>query len=218
MLNLPDRTLYNKRIPKNKFYKVIGTDNKLESKFTHEVDYIIWKHKLSRDTINLEPTKEVEEIQVFEVFLKTMDLSVEVLENIDRVIPYPILYILRFADRVKLSIAYKEKNKFDENRMVIHSYYETDWVSENELNFKILLGINLKDVYDNIIRQLLPLKSKGNVEIGDLIELNQRTEKLKKEIDTLERKMQRERQFNKKVDINRELRKKIRELDSLKAK
>ena len=218
MLNLPSRSIYNKRIPKNKFYKIIGTDNRLETKFTQELDYIIWKHKLSKETTNLESTKEVEEIQVFEVFLKTMDLSVEVLENIDRVIPYPILYILRFADKVKLSIAYKEKNKLDENKMVIHSYYETDWVREEELNFEILSGITLKDVYDNIIRQLLPLKSKGNEDIEDLIELNQRIEKLKKEIDTLEKKVQREKQFNKEVEKKKELRKKIRELDNLRAK
>jgi hypothetical protein len=217
MLSLPKRTLYNKKIPKNKFYKEIGTDSKLESKFIQEVDYIVWKHKLSKETTNLEPTKEVEEIQVFEVFLKTEDLSKEVLENIDRVIPYPILYILRFNDKIKLVIAYKEKNKLDENRMVIHSYYETEWIKEDEMNIDILSGLTLKDVYDNIIRQLLPIENAED-DIEDLIELNQRIEALKKDIEKLEKKMYREKQFNKKVDINRELRSKIKELNSLTTK
>lgn len=218
MLSLPKRTLYDKKIPKNKFYKEIGTDSKLESKFIHEVDYIVWKHKLSKETTNLEPTKEVEEIQVFEVFLKTENLSKGVLENIDRVIPYPILYILRFNDKNKLVIAYKEKNKLDENRMVIHSYYETKWVKEDEINIDILSGLTLKDVYDNIIRQLLPIESNIEDDIEDLIELNQRIEALKKDIEKLEKKMHREKQFNKKVDINRELRSKIKELNSLATK
>lgn len=217
MLSLPKRTLYDKKIPKNKFYKEIGTDSKLESKFIHEVDYIVWKHKLSKETTNLEPTKEVEEIQIFEVFLKTEDLSKEVLENIDRVIPYPILYILRFNDKNKLVIAYKEKNKLDENRMVIHSYYETKWVKEDEINIDILSGLTLKDVYDNIIRQLLPIENTED-DIEDLIELNQRIEALKKDIEKLEKRMHREKQFNKKVDINRELRSKIKELNSLATK
>lgn len=136
------------------------------------------------------------------------------MENIDRVIPYPILYILRFNDRIKLTIAYKEKNKLDENRMVIHSYYETEWIKEDEMNIDILSGLTLKDVYDNIIRQLLPIE---NIEddIEDLIELNQRIEALKKDIEKLEKRMHREKQFNKKVDINRELRSKIKELNSL---
>lgn len=217
MLSLPKRTLYDKKIPKNKFYKEIGTDSKLESKFIHEVDYIVWKHKLSKETTNLEPTKEVEEIQVFEVFLKTENLSKGVLENIDRVIPYPILYILRFNDKNKLVIAYKEKNKLDENRMVIHSYYETKWVKEDEINIDILSGLTLKDVYDNIIRQLLPIENTED-DIEDLIELNQRIEALKKDIEKLEKRMHREKQFNKKVDINRELRSKIKELNSLATK
>lgn len=215
MLNLPKRTLYNKRIPKNKFYKVIGTDNKLESRFTHEVQNIIWKHKLSKETTNLEATKEVEEIQVFEIFLKEESLSKEVLENIDRVIPYPILYILYYNGKIKLTIAYKEKNKLDENRMVIHSYYETDWMKEEELDIEILTGLTLKDVYENLIRQLLPIESLKDKDIGDLIELHQTIEKLDREIEVLEKRMYREKQFNKKVEINRELRRMKKELEEL---
>lgn len=215
MLNLPERTIYKKRIPKNKFYNKINADSKLESMFREEVDYIIWKHKLSEETTNLDSTEEVQEIQVFEVFLKTGELSREVLENIDRVIPYPILYILRYRDKVKLSMAYKERNKTDENKMVIKSYYETKWMKEYELDFNIISGLTLKDVYDNILRQLIPIQSSIEEDIEDVIELNEKIEKLKREIEILEKKINREKQFNKKVEINRKVRKKIKELDGL---
>lgn len=215
MLNLPERTLYKKRISKNKFYSKINVDSKLESMFREEVDYIIWKHKLSEETTNIESTDEVQEIQVFEVFLKTGELSREVLENIDRVIPYPILFMLRYGDKVKLSISYKERNKTDENKMVIKSYYETNWMKEEDLDFNIISGLTLKDVYDNILRQLLPIKSSIEENIEDIIELNEKIEKLKREISILEKKVIREKQFNKKVELNRELRMKAKELDSL---
>ncbi len=215
MLNLPERTLYNRRIPKNKLYSQIKADSKLESMFVNEVDHIVWKYKLSEETTNLAGTKEVQEIQVFEIYLKGKDLSKEVLENIDKVIPYPILYVLLYEDKVKLTIAYKERNKIDENRMVINSYYETTWVEEDELDFQLLSGLTLKDVYDNILRQLIPIESSINEKIEDVIELNKRVETLKREIESLEKKVIREKQFNKKVEINRELRRKTKELNSL---
>ena len=215
MLNLPERTYLGRKIPKNKFYSKINADNKLESKFIKEVDNIIWKYKLSEETTNLESTTEVEEIQIFEISLKTQELSKEVLENIDRVIPYPILFILRYEDKAKLTIGYKERNKTDENRMVIHSYYESSWLKEDELKIDILLGLTLKDVYDNIIRQLMPIESSIDEKIEDVIGLNENIEKLKKEINRLEKKRNSEKQFNKKVELNRELRIKVKELDSL---
>ncbi len=215
MLNIPDRALYDRRIPKNKFYKQIGADTKLERKFTDEIDQIIWKYKLSRETTNLEPTKGVEEIQIFEISLKDKNLSVETLENIDRVIPYPILYILKYNYDVKLAIAYKERNKIDENKMVVHSYYQSKWINEDELEIEILKGLNLKDVYDNIIRQLIPVESTTEDDIEELIELNESQERLKKEISKLESKIKKEKQFNKKVDLNIKLQKKKKELEEL---
>jgi len=215
MLNLPERTIYNKRISKNMFYKQIKVDSKLESMFVNEVDRIVWKHKLSEETINLESTDEVQEIQVFEILLKQESLSKEILENIDKVIPYPILYILRYKEKAKLIIAYKERNKMDDNKMVINSYYETQWINEDEVDFQILSGLTLKDVYENIIKQLIPIKTIEVENIVDVIELNKNIEKLEKEIAAFEKKVIREKQFNIKVELNRKLRKKAKELSSL---
>jgi hypothetical protein len=215
MLNIPDKALYNRRIPKNKFYQQIGTDTKLEKKFTDEIERITWKYKLSKDTVNLGPAEDVEEIQIFEISLKEKHISQEILENIDRVIPYPILYILKYEDNVKIAIAYKERNKIDENKMVVHSYYQSEWIKEDKLEMNILKGLNLKDVYDNIIRQLIPIESTAEDDIEGLIELNEARERLKKEILKLESKIKRERQFNKKVDLNIKLQKKKKELEQL---
>lgn len=215
LFNLPNKTVLKRKIPKNKFYEKIGTDTKLEKKFIDEIDSITWKYKLSKETVNLEPTSEVEEIQIFEIYLKGKTISKEVLENIDRVVPYPILFVLRYSNDVKLVIAYKERNKVDENRMVIHSYYQSQWMNEKEIDINILSGLNLKDVYENILRHLIPIESQITYDIEDLIEINEAQEELKKEIKKLERKIKSEKQFNKKVKYNIKLQKKKKELDKL---
>ncbi len=218
MLILPDRTLYNRRIPKNKFYRMIDVDSRLESQFVNEVESILWKHKLSPGTTNLGSTSDIQEIQVFEITLKQENLSREVLENIDRVIPYPILFVLIYRERIMLSMAYKERNKTDENRMVIKDYYSTQWLNPQELQLDILSGLTLKDVYDNILKQLLPIVGKMEEDLEELIEFSQRVEHLEKEIGSLEKRMGREKQFNKKVDLNIRIQGLQKELEELKNK
>ncbi len=154
MFNIPDRALLNRRIPKVKFYRQIKIDAKLERKFIDEIETINWKYKLSKETTNLESTEEIEEIQIFEINLKNKYISREVLENIDRVIPYPILFVLKYDDYIKLTIAHKERNKIDENKMVVHNYYESGWMKKCKMDVSVLKGLSLKDVYDNLIRQL----------------------------------------------------------------
>lgn len=215
MLNIPDKAKFNKRIPKIKFYEKIGANTKLERKFIDEINSIVWKYKLSEETLNLESTKEVEEIQIFEINLKTRNISKEILENIDRVIPYPILYIIRHKDNSKFCIAYKERNKLDDNKMVINSYYESDWERDKDIKFDILKGLTLKDIYENIIRQLIPIKSKNKEDIKSLIKLNKEQEKLLKHIEKLKKKRNSEKQFNKQVAINIELQKKEKELERI---
>ncbi len=215
MLNIPDRALLNRRIPKVKFYEQIEVDSKLKRKFIAEIDTIIWKYKLSRETTNLEPTSEVEEIQIFEINLKGRHISKEVLESIDRVIPYPILFILKYDDNIKLALAYKERNKIDENKMVVHSYYQSEWMKEHEIRMDILKGLSLEDVYDNLIIQLIPIENKLDYDVDKLIELNEKQENLKKEISKLEKKVKKEKQFDRKVNLNIELQKKKKELEEL---
>jgi len=215
MLNIPDRALVNRRIPKSKLYKQIGVDTNLERKFIDEIENIIWKYKLSKETTNLQPTNKVEEIQVFEILLKEKYISIEILENIDRTIPYPILFLLRYKDEVKLAIAYKERNKIDENKMVVNTYYQTKWMKQHELDVDILKGLNLEEVYNNLIRQLIPIENTLEEDLEKLIELNERIESLKKEIKKLEKKMKREKQFNRKVELNIELQRKKKELQQL---
>lgn len=213
MFDIPEKALLNRRIPKVKFYKQIGMDTKLKKKFIDEIEAINWKYKLSQETTNLRPAAGIEEIQIFEINLKDKHISNEILENIDRVIPYPILFVLKYDKDTKLTIAYKEKNKVDENKMVVHSYHESGWGKEHKID--IFKGLSLKDVYDNLIRQLISVENAKEGNIERLIELNEKRKNLKKEIGRLEKRVKKEKQFDRKVGLNIELQERRKELEEL---
>src|SRR6056297_3448245 len=94
MFLLPDSTNVNKRIPKETIYKKSGVDNKTKELFIDQVKNIYWIHKISKDTLNIDKDEEVEEINIFEIKLKTEDISEKVLQTIDRNIIYPILFFI----------------------------------------------------------------------------------------------------------------------------
>lgn len=215
MFQLPSSTLVNRKIPKNKFYEKLQANHHLKELFTEQVESIIWKHKLSKDTIRLEPKEDIEEIQIFEIHLKEQTYSLDLLRSIDKAIPYPILHILMYEDQAKLAIAYKERNQTDDNRSVVRSYHETDWQPVESIELNILQGLDLKAVYENIIRQLLPIKVKPEIELSAVLERQAQIDKLTQECQRLESKIRAEKQFNKKVELNMELQRKRKELKQL---
>lgn len=215
LYRLPQRALFNRRIPKNKFYEHLAADTKLKNLFIEQVENIIWKYKLAKETINLEPTPEVQEIQVFEIHLKQKNLATEILENIDRAIPYPILYVLIYQEEGKLVIAYKQRSQIDEDRFVVKSYYESFWQPVSEIVVDLPSGLNLNAVYEGYVRRLLPVQASKDEALEVTVERHLEIEKLKREIDRLEKKIRNEKQFNRKVEYNLELQRKRRELKQL---
>jgi hypothetical protein len=215
LFNLPETTLVDKKIPKNKFYEKLQADKSLKEKFVRQVDYILWKHKLSQHTVNLSPSKEVEEIQVFEVHLKQKNLSREVLENIDRAIPYPILFALFYHDEVQLAVAYKKRSKQHEDRFVVDSYYYSPWQKAEDVSLDLLKGLDLHAVYENIIKSLLPGSNGNMTNLEKVIEKQKAAERLKREIAAMEAKIRREPRFNRKVEYNLKLQEKRKELEKM---
>lgn len=215
MLQLPASTLVNRKIPKNKFYEKLHANQHLKELFTEQVESIIWKHKLSKETIRLEPKDDIEEVQVFEIHLKERTYSLDLLRSIDKAIPYPILHVIIYEDQVKLAIAYKERNQTDDNRSVVRSYHESEWRPAEDVKLNIVQGLDLKAVYENIIRQLLPINSKPDIELTAVLERQARIDKLTLECQRLESKIRSEKQFNRKVEMNMELQRKRKELNLL---
>ncbi|SDF27725.1 DUF4391 domain-containing protein [Sporolituus thermophilus] len=215
MFDVPDRTLVNRKIPKNKFYEKLDANTKLKELFAEQIETIVWKHKLAQSTMNLDPVDEVQEIQIFELFLRQRGISREILESIDKSIPYPILHVLRYQNEVKLVIAYKQPNQNNENRAVVHSYFESDWQPQDSFRFPITGCLTLGAVYESIIRRLLPVPAKPEEKLAEVVTRQCEIERLRREYARLEAKLRSEKQFNKKVEINIELQKLRQKLQQL---
>lgn len=108
MLCLPVSTEFNKRIPKQKFYENIAVTPAMKKAFVEQIRIIYWRNKIATTTLNLAAGEQVMEIEVFEVRLSAPELDESVLRQIDREIPYHILFLLEYEGRYRAVIGYKE--------------------------------------------------------------------------------------------------------------
>ena len=217
MIGLPKTTEFNKRIPKQKFYENMDISPALKKVFVEQVRIIYWKNKIAASTTNLAAGNDVTELEVFEVRLNSPVLDDSLLRQIDKEIPYHILFLLEYQGKYQAWIGYKEAAASGNNAFKVNGYYHTEWLTEDELQLK-LEGLSVDAVYENFVRQIAGDKLKTETSGESLKESVARDEQkqaLQKQIATLQAKIRKEKQLNKQMQMNNELKKLKKELEVL---
>ena len=215
MLGLPKSTEFNKRIPKQKFYENMDISPALKKVFAEQVKIIYWKNKIAASTTNLAAGVDVTELEVFEIRLNSQALDDGLLRQIDREIPYHILFLLEYQGKYQAWIGYKEAAASGNKAFKVNGYYHTDWLEEEELPLK-LEGLNVDKVYENFVRQIAGDKLQAeNAEesLKDSVARDEQRQALQKQIDNLKAKIRKEKQLNKQMQMNAELKKLKKELE-----
>ena len=217
MIGLPKTTEFNKRIPKQKFYENMDISPALKKVFVEQVKIIYWRNKIAASTTNLATGNDVTELEVFEVRLNSPVLDDGLLRQIDREIPYHILFLLEYQRKYKAWIGYKEAAASGNKAFKVNGYYHTEWLTEDELPLK-LEGLSVDAVYENFVRQIAgdKLKSETSGEsLKESVARDEQKQALQKQIDTLKAKIRKEKQLNKQMEMNNELKKLKKELEAM---
>lgn len=216
MLGLPQSTEFNKRIPKQKFYEHITVSPALKKSFVDQIRMIYWRNKVAATTVNLAPGTIVDEVEVFEIRLNSASLDEAVLRQIDREISYHIIFLLEYEGKLQAWTAYKEKTPTANAAFKVGKYYHTEWMTEAELPIRID-GLNLDAVYENFVRQIAgdALKADSGESLKASVERDEKKKQLEKQITVLENKMRREKQLNRQMEMNAELKRLKREKEKL---
>ena len=217
MIGLPKTTEFNKRIPKQKFYENMDISPALKKVFVEQVRIIYWKNKIAASTTNLAAGTDVTELEVFEVRLSSPVLDDSLLRQIDKEIPYHILFLLEYQGKYQAWIGYKEAAASGNKAFKVNGYYHTEWLAEDELPLK-LEGLNVDAVYENFVRQIAGDKLKTEAageSLKESVARDEQKQALQKQIATLQAKIRKEKQLNKQMQMNNELKKLKTELEAM---
>ena len=216
MLNLPSTTAFGRRIPKQKFYDNIDVSPEVKRLFIDQIRLITWAHKLSAQTMNLADGQAVQEIEVFHIKLLGDTLDPRVTEQMDKQIPYHILFVLERPDgMVQLVIRYKEAAQAGENAFRLQKSYATDWQNINELSLPVN-ALDMDSLYESIVRFVAgdALTAAPDENLKTAIEQTQAQENLRRQLEQLKRHMKKEKQLSRQMELRRQIKQLEKQLNN----
>ena len=202
MLGLPRSTEVNRRVAKEKLYQNATLAPQTREMIKDQIDSVFWRNKLADSTMAISAGETVAEIQIFEIQLRQRELDKRVLPAIAKAIPYKILFILVFGDEAQVWIE------------ASGTFYNTDWQPLGGFMLKFD-GLNLDAVYENLARQISGGRLGTDGDIEEAVDRDKQRQRLERDIVALEKKLLREKQFNKQVELNGELKRLRKELEEL---
>lgn len=206
MFAYPKQAEFNRSVPKTKIYAHARPTKRIKELFVAQVGEILWKYKLAPETIHLPPRKGINEIQVFEIALRTPQLDPAVLQAIDRAIPFPLVFQLADEEQVRFAASYKRPSEADASKWVIEASFQTEAQPVAAERPPLPVALDLAGLYEQIVRRHIPLAPRPGETLGEQVaRYNALTAKQKTQRQ-LEARLAQEKQFNRKVELNAQLR------------
>lgn len=192
MLNLPEITELQKPLPKTQIYKKFQFSNAQQTKFDADISRIDIVNEVSLRTIpSIQQGKKINSIYVLSVTLKTKDYDSKNIEKISKIIPQNLVFALQYEEEIQLAV-------------FCERIFTTAWIHEAQVKLE-LQGLTFDEVWENIIKKIEGGEWDSNLNLKENIELKEKKEKLKKQIEVLQAKIRKEKQLNVQMKLNHEL-------------
>ena len=236
---LPEKAKVNKIIPKKTIYENSELKKSEQELIKDSIEKIIWEYSLKESNINIEKYAdngyEYIEVEFFTVIMRTEKNYREIGEILQKTIPYPMVIIFEFKEKIALNCAMKRVNKQDNTKMIIEENIISEDINVNKISenfYKLLEEINIKKlsfknfyefykgIYDKIVLYNLSCVTGKYDEMQDSKKAQENIELYKEiegNIEVIKNKMKKEDQLNKRVEIGLELEKLRKKLDGIKS-
>jgi Domain of unknown function (DUF4391) len=209
----PSKAAVGRPVAKSKIYAHAKPPAALRALFVAQVESITWAYKLSPETINLPAKPAVPEIEVFEIALKLPDVNHSVLRCIDKAIPFPILFVLRYGGHSQPVAAYKRPSDaahhqggMPVSQWVVGAYHAAPWQKDGVVRPSLPVALNLQGLYEQLLRQHLVVPARAGESLRDQLDRLSLLSDKRTAAAKLETRLAQEKQFNRKVEINTQLR------------
>lgn len=219
LIQWPEQAAFGRAVPKSRIYEHSGANTRLKNLFVAQVEQIVWQYKLAPGTINLPARPGVQEVQVFGIQLKSGALDDAVLRAIDEAVSSLLVFEVTRGSgdeaQTQMVAACKRPNEADASRWVISGYYATDWMPASAERGPMPVALDMAQLYAGLLQRVMPLPLRAGEGLTDWVARVERAGVLQREIKRLRGRMGRERQFNRRVEMNGALRELKTELEHL---
>ena len=201
MLGLPKATEMSKQLPKKAIYAKFQMNTAAKEKIDADISRITIVNEIAPNKVNIPAGDEVKNFFVLLVSLKRKEFDEKTIATLSKLIPQNILFVLEYGSESRLAIYHTK-------------IMQTEWKPTEEQRIE-LQGLNLDKVWENIIKSLELGVWNEELSLDENLALHQKQDKLKKEIDKLEKQARAEKQPKKKFELAGKVKKLKEELKQM---
>jgi hypothetical protein len=231
-LEIPAQALVEQRVPK-KMLADHGAPTPADKRQIQEgIEEIVWVAALKPTNIGVpafqDALRQYLEIEVLTVRFRPTAKPQRIIELVHRAIPYPLILIAGHGDTVTLSLAHKRWSQGEDGKVVVENVRRTaplgsDMPTPEEALFLSSLGItrlptlDLLALYQGWLDRLIALEASritgtftppsSSDRAGVLLESLADHSQLQREIAKLRVQAEKEKQLNRRVQLNQEIKK-----------
>src|SRR5699024_10824199 len=224
-LHLPKECTYKQFVPKKQFYEHGQFTQGEKDLFVHGIERITLYAQLTRDNTNVPAFKDekqdYEEISVFLVELKQERQIDKIAKLMMEAIPYPMVLVFAYEGTYNFYGAHQRDNLHDTDKIILEKIYQTGYIKlENiaeQVSYPKFNKQNLFTLYDDYMQALIAfnLATRNVKESPDNEALLEEIQAIEEEIELLRNKMKRENHFNKKMDLNIQIKQLEKQLQNM---
>lgn len=218
MFGISERCRVNQFISKKNFINFGELSKAEREELSESVKKITLTYQLQPININIKPYKDdTREYPLINI----IEIAVDMKANVKRLsyivmttIPYPCVVVFLSEGKMQLAVAHQRTNLNDSTKNVLEEVILTDWLDFNENLFDVskMNLTNFYTLYGDIVDAMSILNAKKVSIITSLTgeqarELTGKIEKIDAELTILRGKLKNEIQFNRKMELNIEIKK-----------
>jgi hypothetical protein len=198
----PPKTAHGRVIPKTRIYDGAGASRALQAKFVNQVERMEWTHVLRPDTLNLKAADGVAELAVVAITLHKPDIDAAILAAIERAIPRPLVLELSHNARTRLCMAWKRPSLAGGEQWVTSPHFMGPWMTADTKRSALPPALDMAALYAALLDPLLPPRISETETLAERVIRAEEAARLEREATRLSAAIAREKQFNRKVELN----------------
>ena len=192
MYQLPPNTLVNQTLTKKAVYEKFNLKALERERFDADISRLTLVARISSATVPaLKEGSEIKGLYVLLVALKHKEYDVKNILLLHKLIPQNIVFALQYEDQTQLCIFHTRLQR-------------SEWMPTEETTIP-LQGLNLDDVWNNIVAEIGGLDNSAEETLEQQIIHREEHEKLLQQIESLEKRCRTEKQTRKKYELHQQL-------------
>jgi len=201
MLGLPKKTEMNKQLPKKVIYEKFKMNTAAKEKFDGDIKKLTIINEISPLTVNVEKGKEISNLFVLRVSMKSKDFDEKNILLISKLINQNLIFVLEYENHACLA-AYHQK------------FHQSHWQPIQTLEIK-LNGLNLDTIWVNLLIEIGGIEIEPGNTLDEQLVIDEVRQKLEKQITTLEKQARIEKQPKNKFELVQKIKILQKELEDL---